>query len=311
MRGVHRRARGAWSLGSENDSLGGAGPLANVVIGRRIGTKGDAMPEVSVNGVKLFYEDTGKGAETVVFSHSYLVDHRHFERQIEVLSERFRVLAFDHRGHGRSEIPPNGYDIESLYQDALGFIEAMDVKPCHFVGLSTGGFIGLRLGIRRPDLLRSLVLMDTATDCEPLPNRLKYNALFLGLRVLGFRPLMGQALKAMFGPKFLRDGDRRAEVELWSQRISDNDPTAVIRFGRGIFSRPSVEDQLGEITTPTLVIAGEHDHAIPLHRMRPMVDGIAGARLTVIPHAGHLCTIEEPEAVNAALVQFLVERADA
>ena len=83
------------------------------------------------------------GSEVVVFSHSYLLDLSHFNPQIEALSDRHRCIAFDHRGHGASERPREGYDMETLYEDAVAFLEAMSCGPVHFVGLSTGGFIGL------------------------------------------------------------------------------------------------------------------------------------------------------------------------
>ena len=126
--------------------------------------KGLIVGSVSVNGVRLHYEDTGQGTENVVFSHSFLLSGEHFAPQIKKLSRHYRCLAFDHRGHGASEAPDSGYDMENLYADAVSFIEAVGCSPCHFVGLSTGGFIGLRIGIRRPELLRSLVLMDTSAD---------------------------------------------------------------------------------------------------------------------------------------------------
>jgi len=81
------------------------------------------MPEVTVNGVRLFYEETGSGPETLVFSHSYLVDSTHFAPQIEALSDRYRCIAYDHRGHGRSQAPKGGYDMENLYADAVALIE--------------------------------------------------------------------------------------------------------------------------------------------------------------------------------------------
>jgi 3-oxoadipate enol-lactonase len=96
------------------------------------------MSEITVNGVTLFYEEQGAGADTVVFSHSYLVDSTQFAPQIEALSDRYRCIAYDHRGHGRSQVTEGGYDMENLYADAVGLIEALHCAPCHFVGLSTG-----------------------------------------------------------------------------------------------------------------------------------------------------------------------------
>lgn len=263
------------------------------------------MPEIEANGVRLSYIERGSGAETVVFSHSYLSDHRHFEPQIAALEGNYRVLAYDHRDHGGSQRLSAPYGLEAIYADGLAFLEATCDRPVHFVGLSTGGFVGIRLGIRRPELLRSLVLMDTGAEAEPWRTRLKYNLMLGALRWIGMRPMAGETMKALFGPPFLRDPERREERELWKGRILANDPDALVRFGRAIFSRGDLQGELGRISVPTLVVSGEQDRARPLAAARKLTRGIPGARLEIIPRAGHLCTIEEPEAVNAVLRGFL------
>ncbi|MBW2525565.1 MAG: alpha/beta fold hydrolase [Deltaproteobacteria bacterium] len=167
------------------------------------------MPEITVDdGVRLHYAERGKGDETVVLSHSYLVDHRHFEPQIEALSERYRVLAYDHRGHGQSDCPRDGYSMERIYADGVAFLEAMDCGPVHWMGLSTGGFVGMRIAYRRPELLQSLVLMDTAAGAEPTLKHLKYRGMFFVLQRFGIEPVLGGAMSALFGKTFLRDPER-------------------------------------------------------------------------------------------------------
>lgn len=262
---------------------------------------------LNINGVSLAYTEAGSGPETVVMSHSYLVDHRQFEAQIDALKDQYRVLAFDHRGHGSSEKPETGYDMESLYADAVDFIEKTDAAPCHYIGLSTGGFIGLRLGLRRPELLKSLVLMDTSADAEPTLNRAKYEAMFAALLSVGFGPLIGATMSIMFGPTFLNDRARRDEVERWRERILANDRRALVRFGHGIFSREPMIDRLAGIKVPTLVLVGENDSATPIMRAERIAAGIPGARFSLVPAAGHLSTIENPGFVNSALLSFLAD----
>lgn len=263
------------------------------------------MPEANVRGVRLSYVERGSGAETVVFSHSYLVDHRHFEPQIATLEKRFRVLAYDHRDHGGSERMMAPYGMEDIYEDGVGFVETVCGGPVHWIGLSTGGFVGVRLGIRRPDLLRSLILMDTTAEAEPPLRRAKYAAMLAVLRWIGFQPLMGEVMKALFGPAFLRDPERAAERELWKQRIMANDRDALVRFGRAIFHRDGVHGEAARIGTPTAVVVGSDDRARPPAEARRLAEAIPGARLDVIPRGGHLCTVEEPDAVNAVLSRFL------
>ena len=263
------------------------------------------MPDITVNGVRLHYQEMGEGSETIVFSHSYLVDHTHFHPQMRALSRKYRCIGFDHRGHGRSEVTKNGYDMENLYSDAVAFIEEMGCAPCHFVGLSTGGFIGLRLGIRRPDQLRSLILMDTSADAESGGKRVQYKLMMLIVRLLGTRGVAWRVMKMMFAKKFLNDPARKHEAAEWKRRMIAADRRGMIRFGQGIFARSSVYDQIDQIKAPTLVVVGEKDVATTPDKARRMADKIPGAKLAVIPHAGHLCTIEEPEAVTSALESFL------
>jgi 3-oxoadipate enol-lactonase len=263
------------------------------------------MSEITVNGVTLFYEEKGSGPETLVFSHSYLVDSTHFAPQIEALSDRYRCIAYDHRGHGRSQVTEGGYDMENLYADAVALIEALNCAPCHFVGLSTGGFIGVRIGIRRPDLLTSLILMDTTAEAEPEENFKKYKLLMFMVRWLGWWPVINKVMSIFFAEKFLTDPGRQDEVRHWKELITSGNKKVGIQFGMGIFSRASVFEELSTITTPTLVIVGEKDMARPLSEAQRTVEKIPGAKLVIIPEAAHLCTIEEPAAVTEAIEEFL------
>ncbi len=263
------------------------------------------MPQVEVNGARLHYQETGQGDQTVVFSHSFLLSSRHFHYQIEALAERYRCLAFDHRGHGRSQVTADGYGLENLYADALGFLEAVAGGPCHFVGLSTGGFIGLRLAIRRPELLRSLVLMDTTAEAEDPAALGQYKLMVQVVRWLGWRPVMGRIMPMFFADQFLQDPARREEAASYRAEIMANDRAAMRQFALGIMARESVLEQLGAVDLPCLVLAGEEDQPASPDYARRMAGAIAGARLELIPGAGHISTVDQPQAVTKALTDFL------
>lgn len=268
------------------------------------------MPRVTVDdGVQLHYSERGEGDQTVVFSHSYLVDQRHFEPQLAALEGRYRVLAYDHRGHGQSDKPARGYSMERIYADGVAVVEALGRGPVHWVGLSTGGFVGMRIAFRRPELLGSVTLMDTSAASEPLLPFLKYHGLLLALRVLGFGPVLGPAMDGLFGRAFIEDPARADERAEWRRRLEHNDVGALIGFGRAIWSRDDVVERLRGVTLPTLVIHGEDDRAIPPARARQLAAAIPGARLEPIPRGGHLCTVEEPAAVNEVLLDFLARQA--
>src|SRR5690349_3655891 len=143
------------------------------------------MPTLQVDGATLWYEEHGSGPETVVFAHGLLWSGRMFDAQLAELADRFRCVTFDCRGQGRSEVTAGGYDMETLSDDAAALIQALGCAPCHCVGLSMGGFIGMRLAARRPELVRSLVLMETSADPEPAENAPRYRLLGRIVGVLG------------------------------------------------------------------------------------------------------------------------------
>jgi 3-oxoadipate enol-lactonase len=263
------------------------------------------LDRVEVGDVQLEVCEAGSGAETVVLSHSFLVDHRQFCAQIEALSGQYRVIAYDHRDHGASGRSSSAYDLDRLVRDAQTVIDAMDAAPCHFVGLSTGGFVGMRLALRSPQLLRSLTLMDTSGQAESWPTRVKYRMLLAVFGLVGTRPVIGTAMRSMFSPGFRRDPARQDEVATWRSRIAANDPQALTRFGRAIFARDDVLEPLRRVQLPTLVMVGEHDRPVPVARARALAAAIPGAHLEIIPGAGHLSTVEQPERVNEFLQSFL------
>jgi 3-oxoadipate enol-lactonase len=262
------------------------------------------MPTIAINGCSIHYEESGSG-DTIVFSHGLFWSGRMFEAQRAALSARYRCLAFDHRGQGQSEVTEAGYGMDELWLDAAALLEKLGKGPVHWVGLSMGGFLGLRLAARRPELIRSLSLLNTAADHEPWINRPKYVVLGQLARALGFGPFVGEAMRSMFGAPFLTDPARAEEKAEMERRLAANELRGAIRSLMGVTFRRPVEKELHQIRCPTLVVIGERDAAIKPPRSRRMASLIAGAQVVEIPRAGHSSTIEEPAAVTAALEAFL------
>lgn len=263
------------------------------------------MDTIEVNGTRLYYEEHGDGEETIVFSHGLLMNAGMFSAQVEALRDRYRCIAYDHRGQGRSAVPPDGYDMDNVTRDAASLIRLLRAWPCHFVGLSMGGFVGMRLAIHHPELLRSLVLMETSANPEPRRNVKPYRLLaFIG-RWFGFRPVADRLMNILFGRTFMNDPAREDERRAWKRVILANDRKGAARAARAVIDREGVGERLGEISVPTLIIVGEEDVATPPKEGRKLQDNIPGSRLIVIPSAGHSSTIEQPQAVNQALADFL------
>jgi len=263
------------------------------------------MPEIVIRGARLSYLERGKGTP-VVFSHGFLWSGRMFDAQVAALESRFRCVAYDHRGQGKSEVTASGYTIDELTEDAAALIETLGAAPCHFVGLSMGGFIGMRLAARRPELIKSLSLLETSAGAEPPFKVVKYRALMAIARVAGIKPVSGAAMKTMFGRKFLADPSRAALRAEQRRLLEANPLQGMLRtLKSAVVGRPPIEGELSKIRCPTLVMVGDQDVATIPAKAERIHALIPGSRLVVIPGAGHTSTVEEPEEVNAALVPFL------
>ena len=265
------------------------------------------MPTIKVNGVELFYKESGSGPETIVFSHGLLMDHSMFDPQRAVFEKRFRVIAYDHRGQGQSPDPGYGHDMDMLAKDAATLIQALNVGPCHFAGLSMGGFVGMRLASRRRELVKTLTLMNTGADPEPKSSRRKYAVLARLSRILGVKPFVGVAMRALFGRSTLKASNPSTQVMLseWKAKLASR-PKYVANSLLAVMNRPEFPvDDLALIRCPTLVITGEEDVSQPPFRGQRVAAAIPKARTVNIPGCGHSCSLEAPEAVIKAMQELM------
>ncbi|MEM9728272.1 MAG: alpha/beta fold hydrolase [Myxococcota bacterium] len=269
------------------------------------------MPNLHTNGTTLHYVERGVGDETLVFSHGFLLDSTHFAPQIEELSEQHRCIAYDHRGHGKSERPTGGYHLENLYADAVGLIESLGNGPVHFVGLSTGSFIGLRLGIRRPDLLKSLTLIGTSAAEEPIRKRIRYELMLQFVRATGFAILGDYLMSLAFASQSLGDPARQEDIIRMRTVLHSNDPEVALAFGHAVVHRRGVLEQLHRIQVPTSVVVGLEDALQPVACARKVAEAIRDATLVLIPNAGHVATIDQPYFVTEAILDQLARSSPA
>jgi len=263
------------------------------------------MPYLDIRHSKIYYEEAGTGPETLVFSHGLLMSSEMFRDQVKAFSSRYRCIAYDHRGQGRSEVSKTGYDMDSLTDDAVEVIRQLDCAPCHFAGLSMGGFVGMRLATHHPELVKSLILMETTADPEPEENKGPYRRLAFVGRWLSYRLVADPVMKIMFGKTFLDDPARSETRAYWKKHIMSLNRSGTSKAAHGVINREGVYDQLSRIDTSTLILVGDEDVATPLPKSERMQEAIKDSKLQVIPRAGHSATIEEPAAITAALKDFL------
>jgi 3-oxoadipate enol-lactonase len=264
------------------------------------------MATLQVNGTELYYEDTGPGStgETIVFSHGLLWCTELFAPQIEALRDRYRCIAWDHRGQGRSAADHREcIGLELVWQDAVRLLETLGAGPVHFCGLSMGGFVGMRMAARRPDLVRSLILIETSSDPEPLENIGRYRLLTKIVKLLGPWPVKKQVGQIMLGKTILTERSRHSDVERFVNIMSRR--RDVWRAVNGVIDRAGIHDELAHITAPTVILVGDEDVATPRVKADKIASAIARSKVVTIAHAGHSATVEEPARVSAAIEAFL------
>lgn len=266
------------------------------------------MPHIEANGIKLYYIDKGEGKETVVFSHGLLWSHKMFDAQIDELAKSYRVIAYDHRGQGQSEVK-EPFDMETVAEDAAALIEKLDLGKVHFVGLSMGGFVGMRLAARRPDLVKSLTLLETSANSEPVENLPKYKTLNGIVKWLGvIPPVANKVMPIMFAQSWLNNKSNSEAIKKWKKELRSNKKT-ITGPVEGVIYRRGVEAELVAIKCPTMIVVGDEDVATKPEKAKFIQMGIAGSRLHMIPGAGHSSCIEKPEVVNQLLKDWLSENA--
>jgi 3-oxoadipate enol-lactonase len=264
------------------------------------------MAMLEINDTSLFHEDTGPGStgETIAFSHGLLWGTELFAPQLAALRGRYRCIAWDHRGQGQSAADHRDcIGMELVWQDAVQLLETLVQGPVHLCGLSMGGFVAMRMAARRPDLVRSLILLETSADPEPIENVPRYRLLNRVTRLLGTRVTRSKVAPIMMGKTILTDRARRADMDRFAQLMGRR--RDIWRAVNGVVDRGGVFHELSRITAPTLVVVGDEDVATPRAKAERIAGAIAGAKLVTIPRAGHSSPVEEPALVTAAIEQFL------
>ena len=260
---------------------------------------------LTVNGTSLWVEDSGGDGPPLLLSHGLLMSGRMFDAQVAALRAHYRCIRWDHRGQGRSaDVEGRAISIEQCTDDAVALIRALGLPPVHFVGLSMGGFVGMRLAARHPELIRSLTLLDTSADAEPVENVPRYQLLNTITRWIGLRWVVGRVMPIMFGRTFLTDPAKAAARAHWRDQLVGN-RRSIYRAVNGVVEREAVAHELANVRCPTLGVVGEEDVATVPAKAERIRDLIAGAELVRIPGAGHSSTVEQPEAVTAVMTRFL------
>jgi 3-oxoadipate enol-lactonase len=240
-------------------------------------------------------------APVVVLSNSIGTDLHLWDDQVSVLSQRFRVLRYDQRGHGRSSAPPGPYDLKQLGSDVLDLLDSLGLDRVHFAGVSLGGMTGMWLAENAPERLDRLALICTSARLDP-PSWRERAAL---VRANGTGTLVNASLGRWFTAAYSGRPDIADKYGAMLETCDDEGYAGCCEA----IATMDILDGLADITAPTLVLAGNDDPATPPSHAERITTAINDARLQVLPEAAHLANVEQADAVNRLLLEHFARSA--
>jgi pimeloyl-ACP methyl ester carboxylesterase len=262
------------------------------------------MATVEVDGHRIAYTRAGRGPALVLL-HGYVADGlTTWHPQIQALSDRFTVVAWDAPGVGASTDPPELLGMAGYADLLAGFVARLGLERPDVAGLSFGGALAIELARRHPDVPRSLVLASAyagwggSLPAEICDQRLRQA---LSLAELGPDDFVAALLPTMFSP-----GTSQQTVDGFGTCMRAFHPVGFRAMARA--SAEDLRDALPQVEVPTLLLAGDQDVRAPLAVARELHAAIRGSHLVVLRGAGHVCNIESPDAFNAAVRRFLDEK---
>lgn len=261
-----------------------------------------AVGIVRTRGASIFFEEFGAGPPLVLM-HSFLCSGAMWAPVVPAMASAHRVINVDLRGHGQSSAIESSITIYDLMADCLAVLDELRIRSAVWIGLSIGGMIALRAALEAPERVTSLVLLGSDAGAEGFLQRLQFQAMSVATRVAGVRPLLPEICRRMFARSTRRQNP--ALIAEWRERFGAADAPSMRRALTALMARDSLLDRLGRIAVPALVIVGEEDVSLPPSRSRAIDAALPNSELKIVPGAGHLSTLEKPDAVGRLITDFL------
>jgi 3-oxoadipate enol-lactonase len=260
------------------------------------------MSTAEANGISINYRIEGEGDETIVLVNGLADDLDSWGYQTPALVEAgFRVLSFDNRGVGESDKPTGPYTTALFAADAKALVDRLGITGFHLVGVSMGGMIAQEYAIAYPGDLRSLTLACTYAAPGPFCSRM-FELWAEMAEAMGLKSVMQDVTLWAFTQDFFET--RGAELAEFEEAMATlPQPVDAYLAQLSSIQTHDATARLGQITAPTLVLAGELDILIPVELSRRLQQGIAGSQWTTVP-GGHACCWEHPEPFNDAVIAF-------
>jgi pimeloyl-ACP methyl ester carboxylesterase len=266
------------------------------------------MNNFTIENQNMAYLDEGQGP-VLVFGHSYLWDSAMWQPQLEALKSKYRCIVPELWSHGQSDAAPSSMrTLKDYAQHVLALLDHLGVEEFSIVGLSVGGMWGTELVELAPSRVKTLVLMDTFVGLEPEVAHAKYFAM---LDTIAQTKMVPPPIVEAVVPLFFANQAEQNSPELvkgfteFLSQLNGEHAEQVARIGRIVFGRRDMIESIEKFALPVLVAVGQEDKPRPVLESYLMHDCIAGSELAVIPNAGHISSLEQPDFINEMLASFL------
>ena len=256
-------------------------------------------------GVKIYWEEQGSG-DPILLIMGLGASLEAWDRTAPVLAKRYRVILFDNRGVGRSDVPPGPYSLEMMADDAAAVLDAAGVRQAHVYGASMGGMIAQEFALRHPSRVRRLIL-----GCTACGGREAVRADQEVIAALNARATLPREEAMWMMAPYIYDAStprERIEEDFRSRLSANGSNEGYAAQYKAILAWPGSYARLAELQMPTLVIHGETDRLVPPENGRVVARAIPGSMLVMLPRASHIYMTDQNEAATAAILSFLQER---
>lgn len=255
-----------------------------------------------VNGIALCDEGIRSG-EPIVLIHGFPLTHEMWKPQVQALSKSYRVISYDVRGHGASDVGDAQYSLEFFVDDLLMILDHLKLKQAVLCGLSMGGYIALRAAERAPERVKALVLCDTKSEADGNEAKIKRAASILMVKKRGVGPFAEEFIKAVLAERTFKT--KPELVRFVMGLMTENTPLGIAGTLLALAARTDTTAALSKMSFPSLILVGEEDKLTPVLASQAMQKTLPNARMHVIPNAAHLSNLENPEAFNEKLIGLL------
>jgi len=259
---------------------------------------------ITANKISVSYNDEGLNeAPVIIFIHGFPLNKSMWNKQMEALKDNYRVIAYDIRGHGKTDVGTLDFSIDLFVKDLLGFMDALKIEKTIICGLSMGGYIALNAIQNHPERFTALILCDTNCTADTPEAKEKRMNTIQSIKENGVEKLANDLLPNLFAPESFTTSSE--EIVAVKEMIVNTTKESLYKSLNALANRKETCSKLAEIKVPVLILVGKDDKITPPEAAKAMHEKIAKSLLSILNKAGHLSNLENPKEFNSQLKKFV------